>query len=273
MRGTQFFAGLAMLGVIGALLAYPAGAKATPQLTMATGVGVAPQMNTGFLPGARRAVDTAKSDKKQADAKAKEANSLMDSNEKSKGPDLGSLPGKVYSAAELISEVSSKGDSSLKGMLVKAEGVVLKVESGQGFTTVFLGAPNPNAKSPIFAFKIPGEVSFEVGKATTLEGRFEGRVRVDGISVDVYMASALGSAADPRASTAAPSEPEEQFGGWKFVGSVEAGDGATGVFVKEGSVLYAQPGDFLTDDVKVVKIKAGEATLRDKGQVSKISPW
>ncbi|MBS1710405.1 MAG: hypothetical protein JSS71_01620 [Armatimonadetes bacterium] len=272
MRGTQVLAGLAMVGVIGILLAYPAGAKASPQLTMATGVGIAPQSNTGFMPGARRAIDTAKSDKKEADAKTKELNGLMDDEDKSKGPDLSNLPDKVYSAAELIVGVSSKGDTPFKGSLVKAEGVVVKTEPGNGFVTVFLGAPNANAKSPIFAFRVPGNPVFELGKVVSLEGKFEGRTRVEGIPVDVYVASSQGLSATPT-SESTPKEPDAPFGGWKFVGSVESEEGATAVFVKEKEVLYAQPGDFLTDDVKLVKVKSGEATLRDKGQISTISPW
>lgn len=276
MRGTKLVSGLAMLAVVGAVLSYPAGAKASPQLTMATGVGVAPQINNGFMPGAKRAINGAKNDKAQADAKVKELNGLMDDKEKAKQPDLGALPSKVYSAAELILAVQKnpKGAEGMYGTPVRAEGVVLEVQIKDGRTLVHLGAPNPTPKSAVFFFRLPGEVNLEKGKLVTLEGRFISRAKMDGIPNDVYLVNGIGLDAETAPAAAqSPQEPDVPFDGWKFVGSVEAEGGATGVFVKENKVLYAQPGDHLSDDVQVVRMKAGEVVLKDGKTVSVVSPW
>ena len=274
MRGTKFALGLAMLGVTGALFSYPVGAKAAPQLTMATGVGVAPQINTGNLPGGKRAISGAKKNNQLAQERANEANNIMSDPQSKSSGDLSALPDKVYSAAELILAVQKDPQSgqTLVGKPVKAEGIVLKVDSGKEFTTVYLGAPNANGKSPIFAFRLGGTQEFELGKVTVLEGKFVARTRVEGFPNDIYVVNAHGESSPDRSANA-DTEEKAPFDGWKFVGAVEADGGATGVFVREGKVIYAQSGDKLGEGVNVVRIKAGEAVLRDGKKLSVVSPW
>ncbi len=274
MRGTQIIAGLAMMTIVGAITCYPANAKAAPQLvSTAAATGIAPQINNGFMSGGRRAIDTAKSDKAKADARAKEMNSLMDDEEKAKKPDLSSLTGKVFSAGELISAVKKEGSKKYEGTPVKADGVVLKVVPKPDSTLVYLGAPKDTAKSPVFAFRMPPNKHYEEGARITLEGNFVARMSVEGSSEDIFLVNGGGFGGQTQAAPADPAKPEVPFDGWKFVGSVETEDGATGVFVNEGKTLYAQPGDNLSDDVKVIRLKAGEAVLRDGKVNSVLTPW
>lgn len=271
MRGTQIVAGMAMLAIIGAITSYPVNAKAAPQLAVATtGVGVAPQIGTGSIAGGRRAINTAKTDKNVADARAKELNGLMDEGEKSHEPDLSGLANKVYSASELITGVQKSGSKKFEGSLVNADGIVLKVVSKPDSTVVYVGAPKDADKSPIFAFRMPAGKVFKEGDRAALEGTFIGKMKVDGMPNDVYLVNSVEGKA---AQSVAPEKPRLPYDGWKFVGSVENEAGATGVFVKEGKTLYAQPGDELSDDVKVLGLKSGEATLRDSGTKSVVSPW
>ncbi|MFM9874502.1 MAG: hypothetical protein ACKVQS_13685 [Fimbriimonadaceae bacterium] len=271
MRGTQILAGLAMMAIMGAITSYPVNATAAPQLAVAaTGVGIAPQINNGFVSGGRRAIETAKGDKAKADAKVKETNSLMDDDAANK-PNLSGLAGKVYSAAEIIEGVKRDGAKKYEGTLVKADGVVLKVLSKPDSTLVYVGAPKNADKSPIFAFRMPPNKQFEEGSRVSLEGKFLTRMTVEGMPNDVYLVNATGF--NGAAPTADPAKPRLPYDGWKFVGSVETEDGATGVFVKEDKTLYAQSGDKLSEDVKVVSLKAGSATLKDGETKSVVSPW
>jgi hypothetical protein len=272
MRGTQIIAGLAMMAIIGAITSYPVNANAAPQLAVAaTGAGLAPQINNGFISGGRRAIDTAKKDKKTADARVKEMNGLMEDEDQAKRPDLSGLAGKVYSAAEIITAVKKDGPKKYEGTLVKASGVVLKVTSNPDYTLVFVGAPKDTDKSPIFAFRLPPNKHFEGGSLITLDGKFLGIMKIASAPDDIYLVNGTGfSGAAPKAD---PEKPDVPFDGWKFAGSVESENGATGVFVREGKTLYAQPGDHLSEDVTVVRLKAGEAVLRDGSVNSVVSPW
>lgn len=276
MRGTQIVAGMAMMAIVGAITFYPANAKAAPQLVgTAAATGIAPQINNGNIQGGRRAINTAKSDRVKADARAKELNGLMEDEEQAKKPDLSGLAGKVFSAAELIQAVNKGGSKKYEGTPVKADGVVLKVVPKPDSTLVYLGAPKDAGKSPVFAFRMPANKAFEVGARITLEGSFVSRLSVEGSTEDIFLVNGNGleSSGSVAAPSAGPAEPEVPFDGWKFVGSVETEDGATGVFVNGEKTLYAQPGDHLSDDVTVIRLKAGEVVLRDGKVNSVLTPW
>lgn len=273
MAWTKFVVGVSMCAIVAALASYPVGAQA--QLSMMGGAALAPKMNTGSLAGGQKAIKGAKDDKAKADARAQAVNELMEDDGGQAGkPDLSKLDAKVYSASELIQAVSAQGSEKMTGTPVRAEGVVLKVSKSGGTTTVFLGAPTNPQGSPVFAFRFEGERDFAEGSPQTMEGRFGGRMKMDGIPNDIYIVYAQG-AGNSEGAAASSAEPEkvEPFDGWKFVGSVEAEGGATGVFVKEGKTLYAQPGDHLSDDVVVVRMKVGEAVLSEAGKASVVSPW
>lgn len=275
MRGTKIVIGLSMCAIVAALTSYPVGAKA--QLSMMGGTAAAPQINNGALAGGQRAIQGAKADKASADARAKAVNELMeDEGGASAQPALSKLDSKVYSAGELIGAVESKGAPSLQGAPVRVDGIVLKVIHANNLTSVFVGAPQKTETSPVFMVRLNGTHNYEAGSRLSFEGKFQMRMKMDGLNNDVYyvIANQAGgsSTADASAGTGEVKEPEP-FDGWKFIGSVEAEGGATGVFVREGQTLYAQPGDYLSDGVQVVRMRAGEAVLREEGDLSVVSPW
>lgn len=276
MRGTQILIGLSMVVIITATASFPRVATGAPQLvsTMA-GAGLAPKIGTGGLAGGKRAIEHAKGNKAAGDARAKETNALMkDEGGASVAKNLAS---KVYQAGEVVQAFSSNAGRAAKDLLgapVSAQGVVVKVVPSNDKTLVYLAPANAKSDSPLFAFRFSGNRPYEMGKSVELQGKFMGRMKMDGLPNDIYLVDATSAGEGGEAS--APKEPEKPkvpFDGWKFVGSVESNGGATGVFMREGKTLYAQTGDELSDGIKVGKLKSGEATLIQNGKASQLMPW
>jgi hypothetical protein len=163
----------------------------------------------------------------------------------------------------------------MTGAPVRADGIVLKISKVDTRTVVYVGAPTQTEKSPIFAFRFAGDRTFEIGKMASFEGKFLTRMKVEGLPNDVYLVEATGAGNSESPSAAAGDAEKEvkPFAGWRFVGSVESDGGATGVFVRDDQTVYAQAGDQLTDGISVVRLRSGEAVLREMGSVSVISPW
>ncbi|QYK53029.1 MAG: hypothetical protein KF824_12315 [Fimbriimonadaceae bacterium] len=277
MRGTQILIGLSMVVIVTTTASFPRVANGAPQLvTTMAGAGLAPQIGTGGIAGGMRAAGQAKENKKLGDARAKEANSLMSG--EGGASVASSLASKVFQAGEIVQAFnanSAKAAKELVGAPVSAQGVVIKVVPSNEKTLVYLAPPNAKSDAPLFAFRFEGNHPFELGKPVELQGKFMGRMKMDGLPNDIYLVDATVEGAGGGAASA-PKEPEKPkvpFDGWKFVGSVEAEGGATGVFTKEGQTLYAQAGDTLSEGIKVGRLKSGEAVLIQDGKSSVVMPW
>lgn len=61
--------------------------------------------------------------------------------------------------------------------------------------------------------------------------------------------------------------------GWTFCGTVEVMGQTTGVFTNEGAIKYAHPGTKLGEDVKVVSLSTGYASLTVAGKPVEVAPW
>jgi len=241
------------------------------------GAGLAPQIGTGGVKGGLKVAGQAKDYKKLGDAKAKETNSLM--NDEGRASVASGLASKVFQAGEVVQAFnanSAKAAKELVGAPISAQGVVVKVVPSDEKTLVYLAPVNAKSDSPLFAFRFAGNQPFELGKPVELQGKFMGRMKMDGLPNDIYLVDASVDGGVGSGAANAPKEPEKPkvpFDGWKFVGSVESGGSATGVFTKEGQTLYAQPGDTLSDGIKVGRLKSGEAVLVQNGKSSVVMPW
>lgn len=275
MRGTQILIGLSMVVIVTMTASFPRVATGAPQLasTMAA-TGIAPKLGTDGVTGLKRGIEGAKKNKALGDARAKETNQLMQ--DEGGAAVAKNLASKVYQAGEIVQAFNTNAEKAAKtlvGAPVTAQGVVVKVVPSDDKTLVYLAPPNAKSDAALFAFRFSGNQPFEAGKNVELQGKLMGRIKMDGIPNDVYLVDA--SNGDQGASSA-PKEPEKPkvpFDGWKFVGSVESNGGATGVFIRDGKTLYAQPGDKLSDGIKVGALKSGEATLIENGKASKLMPW
>lgn len=278
MKGTQVLIGVAMAAIIGVTASFPGRVDAAPQLTTLGGVAAAPKLDPGSTTNYGKIKDSAQAVKKAGDARAAETNKYMDEGDR---PHLDSLASKVYSAGEIVAAYRKDPRSATKtlsGAPVSVNGVVVNVMRGgaNGATTVFLAPPGGAKGAPLFAFRFGGEVTFESGSQVELQGTFIDRIQMESVDSEVFLVQAAGeSGAAPAVGTpsSGPVPEVKPFDGWRFVGSVATGPSATGVFVKDGETLYAQPGDSLSPGLKVVDVKAGEAVLSEGGRRSSIMPW
>ncbi len=278
MKGTQVLIGVAMTAIIGVTASFPGRVDASPQFEEKRSVLTAPQTKSSTpKTNYGKIKDSAESVKKAGDARADATNKVMEGER----PNLDNLASKVYTAGEIVSAYSkdSKGAArSLSGVPVTVSGVVVNVVRGAGgSTTVFLAPPNGSKDAPLFAFRFGTEESFERGMQIELQGTFIDRINMQDVPNDVFLVQAAGTAG-VTASTgvqaaAGPTEEVKPFDGWRFVGSVESEGSATGVFVREGKTLYAQPGDSLSPGLKVLDVRSGEAVLSESGRRASVMPW
>lgn len=272
----QVAMGMAMLTIVGGVASFPVIAKGAPQIAaMGAATGTAAKLAGDQTTGLKRATEGAKSVKSQADKRAKEADEVMADAPKPAGGSQ-ALHGKVFQPGEIIAAFGAnptKAAKDLVGVPVQVNGVVLEQKDRGDHVMVMLGPEGGDSSAPLFAFRMPkGTAPFEPGKLVTLEGTFVFRTKVDGMANEIYLVESTG-AQGPAAAAAAPEEPKVPFDGWRYVGSVQTKEGATGVFTREGETIYAQNGDILSDGVKVFGIKAGEATFVIDGEKSVVTPW
>lgn len=270
MRGKHVAILLACLAVVVGGAMSPAVAK--PQLSMMGGAALTPQLDTGNLPGGKKAIDQARKHQKETKERAKEADELTKDE-----PGVGSgLPAEMLSPAQVISafqQSPAQAAKSLTGAWVKVTGVCVDAQDKGDVIQVLLAPQNGSKTAPIFVFRLPrGSNTPNKGQLVELHGTFAFRGKVDGLPNDMYFVDGKDAAGQSVAPTA-PEKPKEPFAGWRFAGSVAGKGSATGVFVRGEDTVYAQPGDKLDGGVKVVTIEAGEATLSDNGSKSIVVPW
>ncbi|MDI9636933.1 hypothetical protein QPK87_32065 [Kamptonema cortianum] len=245
-------------------------ADASPQLMdVATAQGIAPKLDTGNLPGGKKAIGQAKNIQAQTKEQAKSADQLLS--------DKSPLPSKVWKAEDFAKEYSKdpvSGAEKMQGQIIQATGVVIGVDRDGGVTVVTLAPKNAKQSSPFFMFRFnSANVNFALGDEATLEGIFVTQVAGQKGGNDIYACEALAKDSIVATPGAAPTEPPPPFNGWRFTGSVSDMAGSTGVFVRGAETIYAQAGDVLPGDVRIAKIGIGEATLIEKGTKSLVLAW
>lgn len=170
----------------------------------------------------------------------------------------------------------AKAEADLNGKSVHVLGVVKEVQSDADFTYLFVVPENANADSPGFFVRLVGGKSpFKKGSTISMPARLSGRHFDEDMGVYVYFFEAGPNPQQQLQAQqpAAPVVPEVPFAGWRFLGSVENADGVTGVFMRDGETLYAQPGDKLDDSVTVKSMSMGTAVLKSGDEEQVVLSW
>lgn len=174
----------------------------------------------------------------------------------------------------------------VKGQSYATDGFVILDEvypSGRLIVVLRIDGPN---KFQVFGYRPHDSSIAKFAKNTPVKvtGVYAAKIKepqtgtmVHGFDDAVFSAGSSTMANNQAPNNAAAKEEKPTFNsimkGWAFRGTVQVGGKATGVFVNESKVRYAQVGTLLDEGVRVASVGNGKARVLVDGSRFDVTPW